>query len=204
MYEGLDTIVLDAELAYQDIVPLAWQPQTVPLSNADQIQMADRNLRLLQACAALDEHGQLEKPDDNSPHAADILRLDMKMNLLLDLVGRILIANQPRTTPVHLRFNALGATWKMMTSTLTTSAIKSGDEGVLEIYLKDCLVEPLRMAGRVVEISVDGQVKVQFQNPGEAIADLIEKLAFTRHRRQVADSRQPRGSDAARSGKARR
>jgi hypothetical protein len=38
-------------------------------------------------------------------------------------------------------------------------------------------------------VSPDGQVKVKFMPLGEAVADLIEKLAFRRHRRQVAGSR---------------
>jgi hypothetical protein len=32
---------------------------------------------------------------------------------------------------------------------------------------------------------------VRFLPPGEAVSDLLEKLAFRRHRRQVAGSRQP-------------
>jgi hypothetical protein len=191
MYEGLDTVVLYEELAYQDVVPLNWTPKSGPLSGENNNQMAERNLRLLQACAALEEHGQMEKADDNAPYAADIMRLDMKMNLLLDLVGRILIANQPRPKPTHLRFNAVGATWKIV-----GQAPKPGDEGILEVFLKDCLVEPLRLAGRVANVSADGQLKVKFHHPGDAIADLIEKLAFKKHRRQVADQRQPRTTDS--------
>jgi hypothetical protein len=111
----------------------------------------------------------------------------MKLNLLLDLVGRILIANQPRPASVHVRFNAIGASWKF-----PGVAPQAGEEGVLEVYLKDCLVEPLRLVGRIVAVAPDGQVKVKFVNPGEALADLIEKMAFRKHRRQVADARQPR------------
>ena len=59
-------------------------------------RLAERNLRVLQACDALEEHGKTEKPDDDSPHSADIMRLDFKLNLLLDLVGQLLAASQPR------------------------------------------------------------------------------------------------------------
>lgn len=199
MYEGVDTVILYEELAYEDTVPVRWQPLNTPLSDDAYNRNVDGNLRLLQACAALDEQGQTEKADDDSPHAADILRLEMKMNLLLDLVGRILVANQPRPQPTPIRFNAVGAVFGD-----TGSALKPGDEGMLEIYLKDCLVEPLRLLGRVANVAADGQVKIKFRNPGEAIADLIEKLAFRRHRRQVADQRQPRAVDPARTGKFRR
>jgi hypothetical protein len=46
----------------------------------------------------------------------------------------------------------------------------------------------------VTQVSAEGMVKVAFTPPGEATADLIEKLAFRRHRRHVAGVRQPRRS----------
>jgi hypothetical protein len=63
---------------------------------------------------------------------------------------------------------------------------------VAEIYLHECLAQPLRLPGRVTNVTPDGHIKVRFAPVGEAVADLIEKLAFRRHRRQVAGSRQPR------------
>jgi hypothetical protein len=121
----------------------------------------------------------------------------MKMNLLLDLVGRILVANQPRPRAQAIKFNAQGASWKPANG---EPLPKPGEEGMMEIYLKDCLVEPLRLFGRVAH-AADGQVKIKFQSPGEAMADVIEKLAFRRHRRQVADQRQPRAFDPGRTGR---
>jgi len=44
----------------------------------------------------------------------------------------------------------------------------------------------------VTNVTPDGNIKVRFLPVGETVADLIEKLAFRRHRRQIAGSRQPR------------
>jgi len=60
------------------------------------------------------------------------------------------------------------------------------------MYLRDFLAEPLRMIGRITNVSPDGQIKARFAPAGETVADLIEKLTFRRHRRQVAESRHPR------------
>jgi hypothetical protein len=199
MYEGLDTTVLYDELAYNDILPLHWQALTAPLAVEVAHQHAERNLRVLQACTALEEQGQTEKSDDSSAHAADILRLELKVNLLLDLVGRILVTNQPHPAPVPILFNARGACWQAV-----GSRPAAGDLGVLELYLKECLVEPLRLFGRVQQVSAAGEVKLKYDNPGEAVANLIEKLAFRRHRRQVADQRQPRTFDPSRTGRFKR
>lgn len=184
MYEGVDTIVLFEELAYEDLLPTAWRGSPAPVSDLAKRSFVERNIKMLQACTALEEHGQPEKVDERSPNHADIVRLDMKVNLLLDLVGRIMIASHPRPEAIPVRFNALGASWQHK-----GTPPANGSYGVLELYLRDCIVEPLRLSGRVSAVNSEGKVQVKFDNCGEAVADLIEKLAFRRHRRQVAGAR---------------
>jgi hypothetical protein len=187
MYEGLDTVVLYEELAYEDVLPVAWRRFPEPFDPTVMSSYTDRNLRVLQALAALDAHGQAEKADDNSPHAADIMRLDLKVNLLLDMVGALLVASRPRPRASSIRFNALGAVWLA-----ATPFPELGSQGFLEVYVRDCIAEPLRLAGRIASVGPDGRVKVRFTSLGENIADLVEKLAFRKHRRQVAGIRSPK------------
>lgn len=187
MYEGVDTVVLYEELAYEDVLPVVWKRLPEPFDPAVIGSFADRNLRVLQALSALEEHGQIDKPDDKAPHAADILRLDLKVNLLLDMVGALLVASHPRPPAVAIRFNTLGGTWKA-----SPPFPDLGNQGVLEIYLRDCIADPLRLVGRISSVGPDGRIKARFIPPGENIADLLEKLAFRKHRRQVAGVRQPK------------
>lgn len=186
-YEGTDTVVLYEELAYEDVLPLAWRRLPEPFDPAVIGSFADRNLRVLQSLSALEEHGQIEKPDENAPHAADILRLDMKMNLLLDMVGQLLLASRPRPRAAAIRFNALGAVWQGL-----APHPELGNQGVLEIFLRDCIAEPLRLVGRIASVSPEGRIKAKFIHPGENVADLMEKLAFRRHRRQIAGAKHPK------------
>jgi hypothetical protein len=67
-----------------------------------------------------------------------------------------------------------------------------GSQGVLEIYLRDCIAEPLRLVGRIATVGPDGRIKARIVPPGEHIAELMEKLAFRKHRRQVAVAKAPR------------
>jgi hypothetical protein len=187
MFDGADTVVLYEELAFQDVLPVIWRQMPNPADREMAAGFTERNLQILQACDAMDDHGPVEKADENAAYASDILRLDLKINLLLDMVGQILAANRPRPTAVPVRFNALGGMWHG-----TAPLPETGEQGVAEIYLHDCLVQPLRLPGRVTNVTPDGHVKVRFAPVGEAVADLIEKLAFRRHRRQIAGSRQPR------------
>jgi hypothetical protein len=188
MYEGVDTVVLQNELAYQDMLPVGWRPLAKAPDLSLVTHMADGNVRILQVCAAIEEQGAVEKKDEKSPHSADIMRLEVKMNLLLDLMGQLLAAAKPRPPATVIRFNALGGVWK------STAPPRVGEQGLLDIYLRDSLPQPLTMIANITHVSPDGQVRATFSPPGEAAADLIEKLAFRRHRRQVAGVRQPRRS----------
>ncbi|MEO6078230.1 MAG: PilZ domain-containing protein [Steroidobacteraceae bacterium] len=187
MYEGVDTVVLQNELAYQDMLPVGWRPLHTALDLAAVTSLADNNVRILQVCAAIEEQGAVEKKDDKSLHSADLMRLEVKMNLLLDLVGQLLAAAQPRPPATVIRFNALGGVWKSLTP------LRVGERGLLDIYLRDSLPRPITLVANITQVA-DGQVRASFAPPGEAAADLIEKLAFRRHRRQVAGVRQPRRS----------
>lgn len=188
MYEGVDTVVLHNELAYEDVLPVGWRPLARPLDLAAVAALTERNVRTLQVCATIEEQGPVEKAEDKSLHSADLLRLEVKMNLVLELMGQLLAAHQPRPKPVSLRFNALGAVWR------SAAPPRVGEQGLLDIYLRESLAQPLTLIANATQVSADGVVKASFTPPGEATADLIEKLAFRRHRRHVAGVRQPRRS----------
>jgi len=196
MFDGRDTIVMFDKLAYEDLLPVRWRPQAQAVSDLEAQQFAERNLRVLQACDALEEQGRLDKSDEQSPHSADILRLDLKLNLLLDVMGQMLAATQQRGDPLPIRFNAMGAhfAWQPAKSSAqpgaTTPAPAVGAHGVLEIMLREIVVQPLRLPSEVVSGGAVGQVRVRFLSLGETVADHIEKLVFRRHRRKIAGARQ--------------
>jgi hypothetical protein len=184
MFDGSDTVVLFNELAYEEVLPVIWAPLTGPMNAAVAAGVTERNVRLLQALAAIEDHGVAEKPDESAP---DLARLDFKINLLLDLVGQLLVANRPSPAPVAIRFNAHGAVWQA-----PAPLPQAGGQGILEIYLRDFLAAPLRLVGTLTQVAADGEVKVRFAPVGEAVADLLERLIFRHHRRQIAGIRQPR------------
>lgn len=184
MFDGRDTTVIFEKLGYEDLLPVRWRPQPGPPTDVQAQHLAERNLRVLQACDALEEMGGVEKADDDSPHSADIMRLDFKLNLLLEIAGQILQQSQPRLQSSMIRFNAMGATWK------TGETLTGGSHGILEITLRDVIVQPLHLPAEVVSGADAGFVRVRFLALGETVADHIEKLVFRRHRRKIAGARQ--------------
>jgi hypothetical protein len=64
-----------------------------------------------------------------------------------------------------------------------------GAYGVLEVTLRDLVVQPLNLPAQVVSGAPQGQIRVRFLSLGEVVADHIEKLVFRRHRRKIAGAR---------------
>jgi hypothetical protein len=87
---------------------------------------------------------------------------------------------------VPIRFNAMGATWQ------SAQTLAAGAHGILEITLKDLIVQPLHLPAEIVGSASGGETRARFLGLGETVADHIEKLVFRRHRRKIAGSRQQR------------
>jgi hypothetical protein len=187
MFDGTDTIVLFDELAYEDVLSVAWRDRPTGFSDAAAARLAERNLRLLQAFEALDEYGTGDKADETAPHSAELARLDFKLNLLLDLVGQLVCASHPRPVALPVRFNSLGASWQPAEAPPAVGAA-----GFLQIFLSEALVQPLTLPAKVVTVADSSPVRARFELLGEAVADQLEKLVFRRHRRKIAGARSPR------------
>jgi hypothetical protein len=98
-------------------------------------------------------------------------------------VGYLLATTQSRPTPSAIRFNAIGAIWEA-----GSSAPRKGAAGLLQVYLRDVLVQPLCLHGRVESVNA-GQTHVVFDAISESVAEQMEKYVFRHHRRQVAGAR---------------
>jgi len=187
MAEGVDTVVIENELAWQDVLPVQWMPLWDPPDRFELIGLEESNLLLLQACIAVEEHPARDKNEDLGPLAGELARLDFKLNLVLQLLAK-LVSAEHISPPTSIQFNALGASW---TALGPTPAV--GEKGVLRIQLRSSLPQPLELPAQVSEVS-GATVHVKFPELPETNVELIQKLAFLRHRRHIADARKARGA----------
>jgi hypothetical protein len=175
MEDGVDTVVLDNELAYQDVLPVQWMALWEPPDRFELLGLEEANLLLLQACIAVEEHPARDKNEDLGPLAGEIARLDFKLNLVMQLLAKLVSKD------------SLGASWTCVGQTPPV-----GGHGLLRVQLRSSLPQPLELPAQVT--SVEGSMaKVKFPSLSEGVAELIQRLAFVRHRRHVADVRKARG-----------
>ena len=144
--------------------------------------------RALQALAVYEEMPR-ELSSDSSHHAnSDILHLQVKVDVLLSLVGR-LMSNQAGVPARHsVVLRAQSVEW----SGSDHAKAKPGDCGYAVIYPNPMLPLPLRLPSRVVasvERSGARWLQTRFENLTPAVAAGLQKMVFRRHRRQVAFSK---------------
>lgn len=186
----VDTVVLHNELAYHDVLPLSWAAHREPFSRFELARLEEASTVLLQACVAMQEQPARDHGEDAGPLAGEIARLDFKLNLVLQLLGRLVLKERvPAATSV--RFNAHGASWTMIGPPPAV-----GEQGLLRIHLHASLPQPLELVA--VISSVEGAlVRAQFEALPDAVGELLQRLAFLCHRRDVADARKSRPPGAA-------
>lgn len=185
MTDSIDTVVLYNELAYHDILPVQWRSREQPFSRFELAGLEESNTVLLQACVAMQEQPARDHGEDAGPLANELARLDFKLNLVLQLLGK-LVSRERMPIATSVQFNAHGASWTAIGPTPAEA-----ENGVLRIYLHESLPQPLELPA--VVSGVEGSlVRARFVELADPVGELIQRLAFLCHRRAVADARKSR------------
>jgi hypothetical protein len=101
------------------------------------------------------------------------------------MLGSLVAQNSPPLLSHPVRFNALGATWT------ATAPPAAGEYGTLRIRLQTSLPQCLELAARVTD--VDGaEASLRYLRLSEGCGELMQRLCFLRHRKQVAGARKSR------------
>lgn len=134
----------------------------------------------LKTLSALEEH--LEVVDEHQAQHHELMRLELKLNFLMDLVGQVLATQLELPTRRKVRLGARGLSWSG-DKTVTVNGLYRVD-----LYLKPNFPRPLVLFGRIK--AVDGDVvTAAFEGISEAVQDGLDKFIFRHHRRAVASQR---------------
>ncbi len=178
------------ELRYEDLLPLRCTTLTAPPDSTRIHHLQERNDEVLRVLAALDEYHP-EPADDHAQLTHELQRLDFKLNLLLDLISRLLAAQQPLPPAVALRLAASDLEW------VTERPPPAGTWVEIELYLNPRYPAPLALPGQVASLDhTHGgtRVRVTFSALSEPVRDRLEKIIFRQHRRLIAQARRRPGT----------
>ncbi|MCU0976212.1 MAG: PilZ domain-containing protein [Steroidobacteraceae bacterium] len=156
-------------------------PATLARLNAD-------NLQVLQSDASLAEsHRMVDAKDEERPWLADLARLEFKLDVLLGTLGRVLAREAVMPAAVPVRMYAGGIEWLAQDDRPVTGA-----RGRLTLYVNPSFPQPLQVYGRVIGYRSDGHglwAQFAFGGLSAPVVDMLERLVFRQHRRQVAGAR---------------
>jgi len=173
-------------LYYESNISLVWHVlDGLPTDNA-LVKTNEDNSRFLKALAALSE-GAPDAGEELAQTAAELQRLDLKLNLLLEIVGELLANQRTLPAPTKVKLGHTGIEW------LAEDCPPSGAHVCIEVYLRSELPSPLKFYGLAVVVdsqkaSVIGskRVQVRFIGLNPALQDELEKFIFRQHRRSIA------------------
>jgi len=168
------------QLVYEGELRIEWRDLAVLPTGEALMRLRDANLTVLNLVSAVEEH-RVDAADDDS--VDELVRLDAKVNLLLELVQRLLARDQLPPAAVPARFNAHGVS-------IAQSARLAGKTQVtVYMHLDACRAMPLELPAQVLALPDRAQVLLAFVDIGPAIEEALDRLVFRYHRRQVAIDR---------------
>jgi len=166
----------EAGLEYRALLPLAWQDgQASPQQISDWMR---ENVTALHAIAALEGPSHERELDRTANVDYTAARLEAKVDLLMQWMGKLLIAQHPLPPATEVVLGAKSIVWKC------PIALKSGQFGVLSIYLAPRLPMPLVFPVQI-KGTADGQVQAQLLHLSEEAQDALDRTLFRYHRRAL-------------------
>jgi hypothetical protein len=176
-------------LGYADALPLRFVrlerlPEGAALAGINQ-----ENQQALVADASLDEQRPIsgeKKVDEEHALAEDLQRVEFKVNVLIQLVARLLktVGDLPPVRSVRL--HARGLEWLPVEEDVRPGL------GIVSLHVSRHFPQPLQLPGRLLGTHEDSEgrwLRFAFEGLSPGVIELLERLVFRHHRRLVAGSR---------------
>ena len=176
-------------ICYEDALPLEFRPGPLPEAATLAGLNAD-NFQLLIADASLDEArvpASESKSDDDSTIAEDLHRLEHKVNVLIQLVAKLVAKDQLLPQPAAWRLYSAAIEWRS-----DGPDPAPGTTGQVLLYVSRQFPQPLRLPGRILASRSDDRgrwMRLSFDGLSVSVVEGLDRLIFRHHRRAVAGVR---------------
>jgi hypothetical protein len=147
----------------------------------------ERNMHVLRTLASLDERRAENSGDDDSPLMQELMHMDSKINVLMEIVNRLLIPVALLPARQTIRFNALGVV--VPQAMLPTPASQEAGALLIRLHFDACRALPLELPSQLSMRFDDGTAFVSFFQSSELVEDGLDRFVFRHHRRKVAEGR---------------
>lgn len=168
-------------LYFEGRLPLSWQRSQRAHTAATEASVLQANTEVLRILSSLDEHA-VSGHTEEAERGQELMRLEAKLDLVLDLLGHLLRRDTVLPVPSPVRLSASALEW-------TGSDLPdTGTSIVLEVYLDERYPRPLRLFAQVAAVTQD-RCLARFSLSDDVMRDALEKFIFRHHRRSIAHRR---------------
>jgi Atypical PilZ domain, cyclic di-GMP receptor len=181
---------LGSGLVLEEYLPVACVVQNSPLDPQRIVSLQNANERVLNTVIAV-EDSHADVSEEYAGMANELQRMEFKINLVLDLVSQVLTHHLPLPPRAAVRLGADRIEWG------TKTALSVGQALIIEVYLNSRFPRPVMLPARVESVEARPQgawVVARFEQLGDTVTDVLEKMIFRSHRRRVASRRQRGGA----------
>lgn len=179
-----DTNPLADSLVYMASLPVSWSPRDEKCPDSEYIRIAEHNEHVLRCVNLLGEQ-LIEKIDEETDSA--IVRLEAKVNLLLELVSKLDQRINLIPEAEEVRLTSGGIEWKSNDSPPTV-----GSTVWINLYIDNRIPEAMKIPAMVLTVHEELHgftAGAKYELLGEVVQELMEKMIFRHHRRMIAQSR---------------
>ncbi len=177
-------------LVYHGDLPITWRSLDAPPDEPSLFKLNEENAELLRQLIALDEY--INPAVDTSTELLQAInRLDVKMSLVLDLVGQVLARQLNVPDPNPVAFSERGIHWTER-QTGPLADLIPGQPVLIGLYLRPEVPKPLRLPAQIKAVApLEGRVRLVagFAGMADEVRDGLAKLIFRNHRRSIANRR---------------
>jgi hypothetical protein len=169
-------------LAFTDNISIDWKPVDFIPGEDHLAMVSESNESFLRAVSAIGEFPGDTSEEDESI-SQEIARLDLKVNLLLDLVSQLIYKQLEIPERVRVTVSSSDIEW---------GGGRVADPGTVvfvQAYIQHGTPKPLCFYGEVISNQADvdsGVTKVRYLGLSGSVLSWLEKLIFRHHRREIA------------------
>jgi hypothetical protein len=181
-----ETSQLSNGLVYEDLLPLSWAVMYKGTQEVNHSRITEHNEHVLRCVNLLSDQAN-ERIDEESEVESAIVRLEAKVNLILEMLSKLAGERDAALNSIQIRVSAGGIEWAC-----GDRQPKEGDDVWIYLHIDNRVPEAIQLAARVVSVTDADSGAVayaKFEDMGEVVQDQLEKLIFRHHRRMVAQSK---------------
>ncbi len=168
----------DEGLIFEGMLPVSFQPVD-NFPEEDQLAIINEgNEYFLKTSLILHESIEI---DEHNEVSLELRRQDLKINLLLNMLGELLVQQKSLPPATMLKLTAKGL------ECVSIPVANNAEVKVeIDLYITPSIPKALKLYGEVSASEDGSRTTIRFVGVNQAVQDGLEKIIFRHHRRTVA------------------